>query len=334
MRLRISRLPSPRPGRRESRYWFLPTLPTGAQQPSCNSPAGILPRSTRPQVNRVRLVEKVCLMRIVLILGAAALLTGVPSANAQAVGTAPPVIQDRSYKLLREDEDWSFLRDRSLREDFWDPIKYIPLRRNSPDWYLTFSGQAREVWEQTGNNNWGQQPFWNSFFLERYMLGFDAHYGKRFRTFVEFKSGLESFRIGGPRPIDEKKLDFQNAFLDVGTGGEQNWVTLRVGVQELEYGAGRLIDVREGPNVRLSFIGFRILSKVGSWRIDGFAVRPREDNFGFFDDVPNHQVEFWGVYSSRPLSRGISIDAYYLGLNRAQATYQRGQAREARGALW
>ena len=62
-------------------------------------------------------------MRIVLIL-AATLLIGVPSADAQAVGTAPSVIQDRSYKLLREDEDWSFLRDRSLREDFWDPIKY------------------------------------------------------------------------------------------------------------------------------------------------------------------------------------------------------------------
>jgi hypothetical protein len=91
------------------------------------------------------------------------------------------------YHLLREEDDWSFLGDPALRQDFWDPIKYIPLRRNSDDWYLTISGEAREVWEQTGNNNWGQQPYWNSFFLERYMLGFDAHYGKHFRTFVEFK---------------------------------------------------------------------------------------------------------------------------------------------------
>jgi hypothetical protein len=53
----------------------------------------------------------------------------------------------------------------------------------------------------------------------------------------------------------------------------------------LEYGGGRLIDVREGPNVRLSFTGFRILSKVGSWHADGFAVRPDVDNFGFFDNV-------------------------------------------------
>ena len=262
----------------------------------------------------------------------------VACARGQSTSIAGSPNPDRSYHLLREDEDWSFLADPTLRQDFWDPVKYIQLRRNSKDWYLTISGEAREVWEQTGNNYWGQQPFWNSFFLERYMLGLDAHYGEHFRSFVEFKCGLESFRIGGPRPIDEKKLDFQNAFLDVRTGGEQNWVTLRVGIQELEYGAGRLIDVREGPNVRLSFIGFRILSKVGSWRIDGFAVRPREDNFGFFDDQPNHQVGFWGVYSWRPLSRGISIDAYYLGLNRAQATYERGTAPESReslgGRLW
>src|ERR1700760_4825698 len=105
-------------------------------------------------------------MRMVLIL-AAALLIGVPRANAQAVGTPLSVVQDRSYKLLREDEDWSFLADRSKRQDFWDPIKFIPLRRGSDTWYLTFFGEAREVWEQTGNNYWGQEPYWNDFFLQR-----------------------------------------------------------------------------------------------------------------------------------------------------------------------
>jgi len=240
---------------------------------------------------------------------------------------------NRGIQLLREDEDWSFLADPSLRQDFWDPIKYIRLRRGRDDWFLTISGEAREVWEQTGNNNWGQQPYWNNFFLERYMLGLDAHFGKHIRTFIQFKSGLESFRIAGPRPIDEKKLDFQNAFLDLATAGDHNWLALRVGIQELEYGSGRLIDVREGPNVRLSFIGFRLLNKVGPWRVDAFAVRPRLDNSGFFDDYPNHQVGFWGVYGWRPLSRGVSIDAYYLGLNRAEASYQRGTAPEQRHSL-
>ena len=113
-------------------------------------------------------------MRIFPIL-AVVLFVGVMPAHAQSDQASGPVVPDRSYKLLREDEDWSFLRDPALRRDFWDPINYIPLRRSSDDWYLTMGGEAREVWEQTGNNNWGQQPYWNSFFLERYsaaVIGF------------------------------------------------------------------------------------------------------------------------------------------------------------------
>jgi hypothetical protein len=272
-------------------------------------------------------------LRFFFILAAVGLFVIQGHAQTQSESPASAVAPDRSYKLLREDENWSFLANPALRQDFWDPVKFIPLRRGSETWYLTISGEVREVWEQTGNNYWGQQPYWNSFFLQRYMLGFDAHFGQHFRTFVEFKSGLESFRIGGPRPIDEKRLDFQNAFVDLTTTRKLNRFTLRVGIQEMEYGSGRLIDVREGPNVRLSFIGFRLLSKLGSWRVDTFAVRPRLDNFGFFDDAPNHQVGFWGVYGWRPLSRGVTVDAYYLGLSRTQATYQRGTAPEQRESL-
>jgi hypothetical protein len=271
-------------------------------------------------------------MRIVLIF-AATLLIGAPISNAQAVGTAPSVIQDRSYKLLREDEDWSFLRNRRLREDFWDPIKYIPLRKSADGWYMTMGGEAREVWEQIGNDNWGQQPYMNGYLNERYMLSFDAHYGKHVRSFIELKSGLNSYRIGGPRPIDEKKLDFQAGFLELRTSQGANSVALRVGRQELEYGSGRLIDVREGPNVRLSFDGFMVKSKIHCWQIDGFAFRPDQDNPGFFDNAPDHSVGFWGVYATRTLPRNRSLDVYYLGLDRRQAAFQRGTAQELRHTL-
>src|SRR5258707_15041314 len=95
---------------------------------------------------------------------------------AQSNSVEGPKIPDRSYQLLREDEDWSFLRDRSLRREFLDPIKYIPLR-NSGDWYLTIGGEAREVWEQIGNDNWGQQPCMNGYLNKRYILSLDFHYG-------------------------------------------------------------------------------------------------------------------------------------------------------------
>jgi Alginate export len=195
---------------------------------------------------------------------------------------------------------------------------------------MTIGGEAREVWEQIGNDNWGQQPYMNGYLNQRYMLSLDFHYGSHVRTFFELKSGLNSFRSGGPRPIDEKKLDFQAAFLELGTGEGPNWIRLRAGRQEMEYGSGRLIDVREGPNVRLSFDGFKVMAKVNSWRIDGFAMRPDLDKPGFFNNAPDHQVAFWGIYATKPFSNKVSLDAYYLGLNRKRATFQRGTAQELR----
>jgi len=247
---------------------------------------------------------------------------------AQSDETATP---NRSYSLLLDEEDWSFLANPALRNDFWDPIKYIPLACDGC--YLTIGGEIREVFEQVGNDNWGKQPYMNAFLLQRYMLHSDWHLGRHFRFFVQLKSGLESFRQGGPRPIDEKKLDFEAAFLEIGTTQRKNWAVLRVGRQELNYGSGRVVSVREGPNVRQSFDGVKIRSKAGAWNVDAFAVRPDVDNLGFFDNSPNHGTAFWGVYATRPWSRGVSFDAYYLGLDRQSATFERGTATELRHTL-
>src|SRR5215471_8791025 len=268
--------------------------------------------------------------RLLVIL---AMVLIVPAIRAQSDNSTESKVPDRSYKLLREDEDWSFLRDPHLRRDPCDPIKYIRLRSNIDDWYMTIGGEVREVWEQIGNDNWGQQPFMNGYLNERYMLALDVHFGKQVRMFLELKSGLNSYPRGGPRPIDEKKLDFQAGFLEVGTAGSSYWIKVRAGRQEMEYGSGRLIDIREGPNVRLSFDGFKVMAKINSWRIDGFAMRPDLDKPGFFDNAPNHEIGFWGVYATRPLGRTISLDAYYRRLNRKHATFHRGTAQEVRHSV-
>ena len=272
------------------------------------------------------MTKTLCTIAVILLVGSA---LKVLSAQQSEPASAP----DRGYKLLREDENWSFLQDKSLRQDFWDPIKYIPLRENTKDWYLTFGGEAREVWEQIGNDNWGQSPFWNGYLNERYMLYADLHYGPHVRTFLELKSGINSWRVGGPRPIDEKRLDFQAGFLDV--GGATSWgsVHVRAGRQELEYGSGRLVDVREGPNVRLSFDGFLARVQAHEWQLDGFAMRPDEDNPGFFDNTPDHTVSFWGAYATRSIPDRMQLDLYYLGQDRKDGAFQRGTAHEVRQSI-
>jgi len=242
-----------------------------------------------------------------------------------------PAVPARTYSLLRENEDWSWLANPALREDYADPIKYLPLGRNG--WYVTLGGEIREVLEQVVNDNFGKQGYTNRFLLQRYMLHSDWHLGRRYRIFVQLKSGLESYRTGGPRPIDEKKLDVEAAFLEVGTDSGKNWIVLRLGRQELNYGSGRLVSVREGPTVRQSFDGVKVRSKAGSWKIDAFAVRPDLDKPGFFDNIPDPHTEFWGIYATRPLRRQVSFDSYYLGEDRKAATFERGTATELRHSV-
>ena len=95
------------------------------------------------------------------MLAAVVLLVTRAPVVAQSVSSAIPDSADRTIKLLREDEDWSFLANPAYRQDFWDPLKYIRLRGSRNDWFMTISGEAREVWEQIGNDYWGQAPYWN-----------------------------------------------------------------------------------------------------------------------------------------------------------------------------
>ena len=92
-------------------------------------------------------------------------LVSIAPVRSQSLPPTSPDVPDRSFKLLREDEDWSFLADPAQRQEFWDGIKYIRLRPGRNSWFLSIGGEAREVWEQIGNDNWGQQPIQNAFFL-------------------------------------------------------------------------------------------------------------------------------------------------------------------------
>src|SRR5580698_10500123 len=137
------------------------------------------------------------------ILAMAAAITAAQAQTDQPTSPAEPV---RTYTLLGEDEDWSFLKDPSLRQDLWDPLKYIPLGRDG--WYLSIGGGAREVLEQVGNDNWGKQLYTNTFYLERYVLHTDWHFGKYFRTYVELKErlGVISARRAATDRLEEARF--------------------------------------------------------------------------------------------------------------------------------
>jgi hypothetical protein len=251
----------------------------------------------------------------------------------QPPGPAPDPARPPLNPLPAE-QNWSFLADSSKRTDFFDPLKCIPFGEN-PQLYLSLGFEYRIEYEYFDNWMLGAGPQdHNGYVMNRVMPHFDFHAGSDFRLFSEFEFDFEDGRNGGPRPqIDEDRGDVHQLFLEIGPHvSGPHGISLRVGRQEVVLGSGRLFDNNEGPNVKLSFDGFRAIAEGARVRLDLFALKPVENNLDWFADVPNHAQSVWGSYLTVPapiISRG-QADIYYIGLDTKSATYNRGTAHEVR----
>jgi hypothetical protein len=87
--------------------------------------------------------------------------------------------------------------------------------------------------------------------------------------------------------------------------------------------------------VRRSFDGFRSFYREDGVRIDAFITRPVQEKAGIFDDQPNRNQLFGGVYAVLPVAPvpGLTADLYYLGLDRKNARFDVGTAHELRHTI-
>jgi hypothetical protein len=273
-----------------------------------------------------------------------ALLVVTPTCVAQSAFTDTPpaaiVPQRPVYQLDRSEEDWRLMQDPEQRRDFLDPLKYRSLGRDG--WYVTVAGEIRPFYEVYHNYNWGAAPQdSNGYYLQRIMGSTDWHLGDRTRVFVELRSGDVFGRNGGPRPSQDKDVfDVSQAFagLTVIAGDHQPTFELKLGRQELNYGEGSLLAIRE-LNVRRTFEGVKGVIRCGDWRVDVLAFKPALIKPGAFDDGTDQSQALWGGWATRSIktpSFWRQADVYYLGLDRKQATFERGTGTELRhtvGAL-
>jgi hypothetical protein len=201
----------------------------------------------------------------------ATLLTTAAPVRAQRYGSSD------SYSLERWEENYAYLKDPAARTGFFDPVKYVPLGAD-PNWYLSFGGQARERYDYFNNSNFGAGPQdEDGFRLTRLLAHVDAHFGEHFRAFVQLDSSLANDRFGGPRYGDADDFDVQQAFADVSFslgGTATDSATLRLGRQELIYGAQRLISPNDWANVRRAFDGVKLSLSFPADSLDIFFVRP------------------------------------------------------------
>jgi hypothetical protein len=244
------------------------------------------------------------------------------------------------YHFLRYDDVPADQQSPAWPQDFWAPIKFIPLRILSGS-YINFGGELRERVEHLSRPFFGLTPRDSTTYdLHRLLLNSDLHIGDQFRIFVQFGTFLATSPSTSP-PTDVDRFDLMQGFADLKTPiGQDASVTFRGGRQEMTFGSGRLVDVREGPNIRLSFDGGRVFYESPALRLDAFATIPVVPERGVFDDhsdaeQPFSGQVFWGVYGVMPVGAvpGLNVDLYYLGIIRQNAPFNSGVADETRHTL-
>src|SRR5258706_330800 len=257
-------------------------------------------------------------------------LPAIASAGDMTTTPERPVTPPPYHEILRFDENYLYLSDPANRTDWFDPVKYIPLRTGEPDWYLTLGGGVRERFEGNYNDNFGiggTGP--NSFWLERLTFLADLHLGDRIRFFGEGISGL----IEGEQPpapkVQDDPIDLQFAFVDVVpylTDDQQ--LTLRAGRFGMYLGSGRLVATRAAVNIPFRFDGFEMLYSSPQWMATGFLTRPAKDSGSIAGSDPD--TTFWGLYLTHwfDTPHKLGFDLYYLGIFNDIATYVSGSADE------
>jgi hypothetical protein len=224
------------------------------------------------------------------------------------------------YSIVRWDEDYSYLKDPSQRTDFFDPIKYIPIDDN-PDAYVSFGGQVRYRYDYFNNNEFGAGPREAGFNLIRMLVHGDLHINQYIRAFLQLDSSLEYNRSGGPRTGDADDIDFQQAFLDFTLPLDPDAVVVRVGRQELIYGAQRLVSPNDWRNVRQSFDGAKITANLPNDTLEAFLTRPVIPNKSHLNSSDDNTY-FGGIYNVTELPRVLpdahsKLDLYLFSLNKA-----------------
>ena len=261
-----------------------------------------------------------------------------PQAEEVAVtGESPPA--SPAYKMLRFTENYSYLSDPAKRGDWFDPIKYIPLRTNAPNWYLTFGGEVRERFEGNYDQNFGVGSGENSYWMQRLTLLADLHLGERVRFFVEGISGVVAGQSQPAPAVQEDPINLQFAFMDVIPYlTEDERLTLRAGRFGLSLGSGRLVATRAAPNIPFKFDGFEAIYDRPFWHATAFVTRPVIEHTDRFDS-DDDSTGFWGLYLTHWFddSRKSGIDVYYLGISREHGQYASGTGKELRhsfGTRW
>ena len=242
------------------------------------------------------------------------------------------------YALLPQDEDWSFLAAPSRRSDTYDPLRYVPLDADER-WVLRLGAMAYAEYEYFDSPAW--TPTKDGYINTRLNLYAGLSIDDRFRVMGALKHGGRYEDTPPTSPAEADDVDLHLAFAEVAlgdlVGGDTKDLLLRAGRMELHYGDGRLLSMRQGPNVRRDYDGFLARYRRGKLIADAFLVYDIEDGPDAFDNSRRDASQVWGVYASQGVRGGLNrngaVDAYYFGYDREAEPFVSGVFDETRHSV-
>lgn len=233
---------------------------------------------------------------------------------------------DYEFNLLRQDDNHTFL-DEKTDKSFYDKLKWSPI---SDAIKLSFGGSVRGQYEQFHYEEFGAlNQNWSGWYLQRVLIHSDIQIKDSFGLFVELGSSL----VAGKEnlaPVDKDELYINQLLLSYDLG---NW-NFKIGRENHQLGSRRLIDVREGPNVRRAFDRVEVSHQIKDAKVTAFysnLVQPRP---GVFDnEITFKDEQVWGIYGSEIISTNVHLDLYYLGIHYNEILYERGIGEEHRSSF-
>lgn len=252
-----------------------------------------------------------------------------------AAAASPAVAEQSSFSNNRAEEDWSTLRDPANRAGAaWEPLKFVPLDAAGES-YLTLGADLRLRFERYADNFDSAKPD-ETYGWSRVMPFADLHLGPNLRVFGQMLGAWADRRSLTEGPVDETGVELLQGFAEAAAPMGSGEFSIRGGRQMVAYGSERLIGLRFGPNVPLSFDGARARLEIGDWTADAFAYRPVANELGHFNDRSDRSRKAFGLYATRALPEigPISgLDLYWIGYERENARFESGVADERRHTL-
>ena len=173
----------------------------------------------------------------------------------------------------------------------------------------------------------GADDLW---FLNRLMSHGHLKVRDKFEVFGELNASLIASKHP-LSPVDRDRLAVNQLFARYAPS--RHWA-LTLGRQNVRLGSGRLVDVREGPNVRLSFDMAEVNFTGRSVDARLFLAVPVQQREGYFDNDYLRFTEYLaGLYVTRMSTEANGIDAYLLFKREDGKAWSAGTADDERFSL-